>query len=56
MPYIVGNVFKNRYVSHLSNCGDVIITRNPQDAKRFNTKEECERYVRDNIDAFEVEE
>lgn len=56
MPYIVCNVFENRYVSHLSHCGIRIIARNPQDAKRFDTEEEAERYAGDNLDVFEVKE
>lgn len=53
---IVCNVFFDRYVSHLSNCGNKIITRNPKDAKRFATKEEAEKYVDNITDVFEVEE
>ena len=54
MPFIVCNVFENKYVSHLSNCGNRIITSNPRDAKRFETEEEAERYADENIDVFEV--
>lgn len=56
MPFIVCNVFENRYVSHLSNCGNRVITSNPINAKRFQTEEEAEKYAGDNIDVFEVEQ
>lgn len=54
MLYVVCNPYKEIYVSHLSNCGNIVITKNDKHAKIFKTEEETERYITEDTYIYQL--